>query len=133
VAACTFLGSLISRTFLAEDLGEAKTLLVQHHSRPILRALLFGFAGMAPRSAMQNLIELLATLVARCHEEYRTWMPEILFSNDFMPSKAGPEAKDKFIKAILSARSLKRTREAAQQFTLIARGLEGSSFGYVAM
>lgn len=28
------------------------------------------------------------------------------------------------------ARSLKRTREAALQFTIVARGLDGSSFGY---
>ncbi len=27
------------------------------------------------------------------------------------------------------SRSLKRIREAAQQFTLVARGLEGSNFG----
>ena len=30
----------------------------------------------------------------------------------------------------IRSRSLKKTREAAQQFTLVARGLEGSSFGY---
>jgi len=29
-----------------------------------------------------------------------------------------------------SSRAAKRIREAAQQFTLVARGLEGTSFGY---
>lgn len=64
-----------------------------------------------------------------------------------MHSKAGPEAKEVFVKAIIryvnrrtffefllsspsSSRSLKRTRDAAQQFMLVARGLEGSSFGH---
>lgn len=31
------------------------------------------------------------------------------------------------------SRSARRTREAAQQFTLVARGLEGSSFGYASV
>ena len=30
-------------------------------------------------------------------------------------------------------RSTKRTRDAAQQFILVARGLEGSSFGYASV
>jgi hypothetical protein len=29
-----------------------------------------------------------------------------------------------------SSRNTKRIREAAQQFTLVARGLDGTSFGY---
>jgi hypothetical protein len=35
--------------------------------------------------------------------------------------------------SICSSRSLKRTRDAAQQFTLVARGLEGSGFGYASV
>jgi hypothetical protein len=68
--------------------------------------------------------------------------------DDFMPSQAGSEAKNRFIKAVTrsevarylttslvlmrvpSSRSSKRIRDAAQQFTVVARGLEGSSFGY---
>ena len=68
-----------------------------------------------------------------------------------MASKATPDAKEKFVKAVLafvrslnlalrdvlmhdfSSRSLKRTRDAAQQFTLVARGLEGSGFGYASL
>jgi len=34
---------------------------------------------------------------------------------------------------IYRSRSLKRTRDAAQQFTLVARGLEGSAFGYASV
>lgn len=33
----------------------------------------------------------------------------------------------------ISSRSLKRTRDAANQFTLVARGLEGSNFGYASV
>lgn len=31
------------------------------------------------------------------------------------------------------SRSIKRTREAANQFALVARGLEGTSFGYASV
>ena len=50
--------------------------------------------------------------------------------DDFYPCRATPEAKNKFIKTIFGTRSIKRTRDAAHQFTLVARGLEGSNFGY---
>jgi hypothetical protein len=70
-----------------------------------------------------------------------------------VPSKATPEAKRAFVKAIIGfvdaasmfvdlfvltvtmsrSRSPKKTREAAQQFTLVARGLEGTSFGYASV
>ena len=53
--------------------------------------------------------------------------------NDFPTSKATSEAKDKFLKSVFSSRSLRRTRDAAQQFSLVARGLEGSSFGYASV
>lgn len=67
-----------------------------------------------------------------------------------MTSRADADAKNKFIKSLAGsvtgdvrdtnpgsdaiyihrARTIKRTRDASQQFTLIARGLEGSNFGY---
>ncbi|KAM6493484.1 hypothetical protein JOM56_011618 [Amanita muscaria] len=50
-------------------------------------------------------------------------MTEILFANDFVQSKATPEAKNRFIKAVVGSRSLKRIRDATQEFTL------GSNFG----
>ena len=70
-----------------------------------------------------------------------------LVQDDYYPCRATPEAKNKFIKAVFgsvlnvvvapymltlppSSRAMKRIREAAQQFTLVARGLEGSTFGY---
>jgi len=133
VATCTFLETLIRRTTSSDDLGDASTILVQMHGRPILRAILCGFAGVAPRSATQNLIELLSMVASKYPAQTRDWMTEILFADDFVQSKATPEAKRAFVKAVIGSRSPKRTREAAQQFTLIARGLEGTSFGYASV
>ncbi|KIJ61703.1 hypothetical protein HYDPIDRAFT_115503 [Hydnomerulius pinastri MD-312] len=133
VATCTFLETLIRKTVGSDDLGDASTILIQVHGRPILRAILCGFAGVAPRSATQNLIELLSMIASKYPAETREWMNDILFADDFVQSKATPEAKRAFVKAVIGSRSPKRTREAAQQFTLIARGLEGTSFGYASV
>ncbi|KAF8694667.1 hypothetical protein AX14_001961 [Amanita brunnescens Koide BX004] len=136
VSACNFLTSLIHRSSSHEELVSYKLQLLQTHGRTIMRAILEGFAGVAPRSSMPNLIEMLGTLFLLNRpgdvegiNGAGTWMVEILFSNDFVQSKATPEVKDRFVKAVLGSRSLKRIREAAQQFTLVARGLEGSNFG----
>ncbi|KAH7927601.1 ARM repeat-containing protein [Leucogyrophana mollusca] len=129
-AACTFLATLIRLTASSDELNDASTALIQVHGRPIMHAILCGFAGVAPRSAAPNLIELLSMVALKYPAETRAWMNDILFADDFIPSKANQDAKKAFVQAVVGSRSPKRTREAAQQFTLIARGLEGSSFGY---
>ncbi|PPR02897.1 hypothetical protein CVT24_002281, partial [Panaeolus cyanescens] len=143
VYACTFLCALINRTCVIDELSAQKVMLFNNHGRALMQAILEGFAGVAPRSAVQNLIEILGVLLVRVPpgggvgqgiEGIRGgaagWMREILLSESFYPSKAGLDAKEKFIKAVVGSRTLKKTREAAQQFTLVARGLEGSNFGY---
>lgn len=133
VSSCTFLNTLINRTTRSDDLEEAKALLANRYGKAIMQAILSGFAGVAPRSASPNLIDLLSILLSRYPAESRGWIGEILFTEDFTPSKASKEAKEKLFKALTSSRSLKRTREAAQEFVLIARGLENSSFGYTSV
>ncbi|KAF9456910.1 armadillo-type protein [Collybia nuda] len=144
VSACTFLSILIHRSSTNQILLAEKDRLMQAHGRSITKAVLEGFASVAPRSVVPNLIELLGTLLSRAGggtgggggaggSVAATWISEILFADNFVPSKATPEVKEKFIKAVLGSRSLKRTREAAQQFTLVARGLEGSGFGYTSV
>lgn len=130
VAACNFVITLISRTHATGELSDAKEMLARMHGRSIMKAVLSGFAGSAPRSASQNLIELLSTLLNRYPAESRIWMSDVLYAGDFVESHASSEAKEKFVKAVSGTRTMKRIREAAQQFTLVARGLEGSSFGY---
>jgi len=132
-AACNFLTTLIYRSVLLDELAEDRKRLLQTHGRSIMRAVLRGIAGVAPRSVCPNLIEILSTLLTRCSEDCRVWIPEILYADDFVDSKAGPEAKEKFVKTVLGSRGMKRTKDAAQQFILVARGLEGSSFGYASV
>ncbi|KAJ7661997.1 hypothetical protein DFH06DRAFT_363441 [Mycena polygramma] len=155
VAACTFLGTLVHRTALYAPISPEQLQLLQAHTirthgRAIMRAVLCGFAGGAPRSVVANLLELLGALVSRWDERAvaeaegdmrqgegrqlgsgaRGWVAGVVFADDFFPSKAGQEAKERFVKTVVSSRSVKKTKEAANQFTLIAWGLEGSTFGY---
>ncbi|EIN05146.1 ARM repeat-containing protein [Punctularia strigosozonata HHB-11173 SS5] len=130
VSASTFLASLVNRTSSSDEVTEMKDTLALTYGYAILRAILSGFAGLAPRSCTPNLIELLSTLLSRWPEQCRTWIPQILFAEDFPQSKAGPEAKEKLVKALAGSRSLKKTRDAAHHFMLVARGLEGTTFGY---
>lgn len=130
VSACQFLASLINRTALAEDLGDAKEALGQAHGRAIMHAVLAGFAVVAPRSTTPNIVEVLSTLVQRYPMQSKAWMEDVLYASDFPPSRATDEAKQKFVKTIYGSRANKRIRDAASQFTLVARGLEGSSFGH---
>ncbi|KAK0477030.1 armadillo-type protein [Armillaria novae-zelandiae] len=133
IAACNFLSNLIHRSCVYPALEAQRTQLISGHGRDIMRAVLFGLAGVSPRSATPNLVEMLSTLLVRCVEESRAWLKEILFDDDFLPSKAGPAIKETFVKTVLGSRSIKRTREAANQFALVARGLEGTSFGYASV
>lgn len=73
-------GSLINRTSTTDELGDAKTMLAQIHGHSMMKALLNGFAGIAPRSATQNLIELLSILVTKFPAESKVWMTEILYA-----------------------------------------------------
>ncbi|KAH8988411.1 ARM repeat-containing protein [Lactarius akahatsu] len=121
VAASTFLTALIKDTQASDDFAEAKKLLLDTHGHAIMRSLLVGFAGVAPKSAVPNLVELFSALVVKTPLESKRWILEILYGSDFSQSRAGPDAKDALVKA---------TRDAVRQFTIVARGQEGSNFGY---
>ncbi|KAF9443602.1 ARM repeat-containing protein [Macrolepiota fuliginosa MF-IS2] len=141
VAASNFLSSLIHRSALTDELMPHKCALVARHGRPLMRAVLQGFAGVAPRSVVPNLIEVLGTLMSRAGTRVETndsgtaseWMKDVIYAPDFILSKATMEDKEKFVKGIVGSRSLRKTRDAANQFTLVARGLEGSNFGYASV
>ncbi|KAJ7696961.1 hypothetical protein B0H17DRAFT_1177748 [Mycena rosella] len=155
VAACTFLGTLIHRTALYAPLAPAllpqlQAHMIRAHGRAIMRAVLCGFAGAAPRSVTANLLELLGALVSRWDDKAvadaegpgrgeggaRAWVAGVVFADDFFASRAGHAEKERFVKTVVrsigwdSSRSVKKTKEAANQFTLVAWGLEGSTFGY---
>jgi len=130
VAACMFLTSFIRHTLADGNLSDQTDAFMNLHGKSIMQAVLSGVTTVAPRSALPNLIDLLAMIALKRPEQCRIWMREIMFSDHFAPSQASPNAKEKFLKAVAGARSTKKIRDSANQFALVARGLEGSSFGY---
>ncbi|KAF8762018.1 ARM repeat-containing protein [Rhizoctonia solani] len=114
----------------------------------LMEALLLGIGGSAPRSTVPNLAELLSNLVSRVPNEARTWMGSVLMADNPSNAKIPAAAREKFMKAVLGyvdtgfveeitadvaanrTRSTKKTKEAANEYALVARGLEGSAFGY---
>ncbi|KAF7312093.1 hypothetical protein MIND_00221600 [Mycena indigotica] len=122
VASCSFLGTLIHRTALfavlsPDLLKQLQAHIIRVHGRLIMRAVLSGFAGAAPRSAVNNMLELLSAIVTRWDEQAvaeayaatdfkpqggaRAWAAEIVFADDFYPSRAGPEAKQRLVKTLM--------------------------------
>ena len=77
--------TLIHRSSLADDLGIQRDNLLIAHGRPLMRAVLEGFAGVAPRSVVPNLIEILGTLLTRASDVNLAggasqWMKELLLA-----------------------------------------------------
>jgi len=85
--------------------------------RGIMRGILCGLAGVAPRSVIQNLITLLVWLLARVPGDSRIWARDVLFGvrgemvpwpaliythpqNDMGRCKADNETKEKFLTAL---------------------------------
>jgi len=133
VAGCSFISSIILKTFNDDKYLEAKMMLVERYGRKIMHGILCGLAGVAPRSVIPNLITLMLSLLTRCPTESRAWVREIIYADDFLITKAGPEAKEQFLSAVnSSSRSTKRIKDAANLFALVARGMEASGFGYAA-
>jgi len=66
--------------FASEEVGDMTGAFIEAHGRPLMLALLSGFAGTTPRSVAPNLIELLSTLLSRCPANTRSWMSDILFA-----------------------------------------------------
>jgi hypothetical protein len=68
------------------DLGSQKDAFASSYGRMIVRAVLAGLAGVAPRSAAPNLVDLLSTFTARYPAESRAWASEILFAVRMTPN-----------------------------------------------
>ena len=71
--------ALIKDTQASDDFADAKQLLLDTHGRATMRALLVGFAGVAPKSAVPNLVELFSALVVKTPLESKRWILEILY------------------------------------------------------
>ncbi|KAF8598080.1 ARM repeat-containing protein [Ceratobasidium sp. AG-I] len=130
VNACNFMTIFLRKTRNEAGLTEAGDALLRRQGGILVEALLLGIGGSAPRSTVPNLAELLANLVSRSPGEARTWMNTLLMAENSVNARIPAAAREKFMKTVLGTRSTKKTKEAANEYALVARGLEGSAFGY---
>ncbi|QRV85310.1 Myb protein 1A [Ceratobasidium sp. AG-Ba] len=130
VNACNFMTMFLRKTRNDSALAEPGDALLRRQGAILMEALLLGIGGSAPRSTVPNLSELLATLVSRVPAESRNWMNSLLMVDTPSNARIPAPAREKFMKTVLGTRSTKKTKEAANEYALVARGLEGSAFGY---
>ncbi|CAE6368411.1 unnamed protein product [Rhizoctonia solani] len=130
VNACNFMTMFLRKTRNDGALVAPADAQLRKQGAILMEALLLGIGGSAPRSTVPNLAELLSNLVSRVPNEARTWMGSILMAENPTNTKIPAVAREKFMKAVLGTRSTKKTKEAANEYALVARGLEGSAFGY---
>ncbi|GAA5900459.1 hypothetical protein JCM5296_001552 [Sporobolomyces johnsonii] len=95
----------------------------------ILREVLLAVAGGVPRSHLPSLSELLHACLLRLPEQARPALKELLATPGWPNERTGEEAKGKFERAVLSARTGRQVRQAVSDFALLARGLDGSAYG----
>ncbi|KAF8331847.1 armadillo-type protein, partial [Cantharellus anzutake] len=125
VGSCKFLVTLIKKTTMEQDANfDNSRNLVRQHGQSVIETLIVGIAGDAPRSAVPNLAAVLSTIVSK-YSEARAW---VINAMNHVSSIVSALSKDAFMKTVISSRSSARTAAAANDFSLIARGLTGTSY-----
>jgi len=132
VDAAKFLHTFCRRTLSNPDYATPAKDILKQHGPAMSLAILRGIAGASPRTTIPNLVELLTLLISKI-PEHRVWMQENLFSPQLENPRLTTAVKAKFLQVATKSRSMKQTSEAANEFSLVARGLEGSSFGYASI
>lgn len=132
-ASCRFFVTLLRKTLTTSELAREADALMSLHGKQIVAAIVYGVAGLAPRSVTANLNEILFCITSTRLEQARAFLSEILFSPDFTAKypMATQKAKETFMTSLLAARNAHKGRHAVTQFQTITRGLEGTTYGYV--
>ncbi|WWD06250.1 hypothetical protein V865_004336 [Kwoniella europaea PYCC6329] len=122
--------ALLANTRYPSPLEPLSDPLFAHFGPSILRALLLCAGSEGPRSVIPNMAELLAALVGRIKgEDMSRWLDQILSQEGFPDPRATPASKKKLKEAVLKSRTARRMREALHEFALVARGLDGTTYG----
>ncbi|KAL7420320.1 hypothetical protein Q5752_005289 [Cryptotrichosporon argae] len=128
--AAQFLVGLLASTRFPSPLEPLVEPLLAHFGPRVLRALVLSAGSDGPRSAIPNLAELLAALVSRVKgDDMAAWLAAVLAEPGFPDPRATDAAKDKLRTTVLKSRTTKKMREALHEFALVARGLEGTTYG----
>ncbi|WVR03182.1 hypothetical protein IAU60_000173 [Kwoniella sp. DSM 27419] len=129
-SASDFFVAILAGTRYPSPLEPLSEPLLAHFGPLILRALLLSAGSEGPRSIIPNMAELLAALVGRASPaSMAQWLDGVLSQDGFPDRRATPEAKKKLKEVILKSRTARKMREALHDFALVARGLDGTTYG----
>ncbi|KAK8844673.1 hypothetical protein IAR55_006522 [Kwoniella newhampshirensis] len=129
-SASEFFVAVLANTRYPSPLEPIADPLFAHFGPLILRALLLCAGSEGPRSVIPNMAELLASLVARVSPSLMaSWSEGVLMQDGFPDPRATIDAKKKLKEHILRSRTARKMREALHEFALVARGLEGTTYG----
>ncbi|KAK4687604.1 importin-13, partial [Tremellales sp. Uapishka_1] len=128
--ATEFFVALLATTRYPSPLESVADPLFIHFGPQMLRAILLSAGSEGPRSVIPNLAELLASFVQRISANDLTrWFDAIFSEEGFPDAKATLDSKVKLKNAVLRSRTTKKMREALHEFALVARGLDGTTYG----
>ncbi|KAJ7820865.1 hypothetical protein B0H13DRAFT_2682226 [Mycena leptocephala] len=110
-----------------EQLQLLQAHLIRTHGRAIMRTVLCGFAALLSRWDERAVGEAESEMREgrQPGSGARGWVAGVVFAEDFFPSKAGQEAKERFVKTVVSWRLVKKTGggESVYDRRVGARGL----------
>ncbi|WRT63297.1 uncharacterized protein IL334_000202 [Kwoniella shivajii] len=129
-AASEFFVALLANTRFPSPLESLSDPILAHFGPMILRALLLCAGSEGPRSVIPNMAELLSALVGRVKaDDMAGWLDGILNQDGFPDPRATLASKKKLKETILRLRTARKMREALHEFALVARGLDGTTYG----
>ncbi|GAA5886599.1 hypothetical protein JCM6882_005828 [Rhodosporidiobolus microsporus] len=125
--------STVQQTAFASASSTTFSTVLSPRLPSLLSALLLAIAGSVPRSHLTQLSELLHACLLRLGEPARQGLKGLLAQEGWPDARVDRERKDKFERAVLSARTGKQVRSAVSDFALVCRGLDGSAYGAATM
>ncbi|GAA5940498.1 uncharacterized protein JCM15063_002352 [Sporobolomyces koalae] len=119
----------LQQTKMADPSSQHFAAAFRIRTHSIVRSTLLAIAGAVPRSHLVSLSELLHACLLRLPEQARPALKELLATPGWPNERTTEEAKGKFERSVLSARTGRQVRQAVNDFALLARGLDGSAYG----
>ncbi|GAA5873443.1 hypothetical protein JCM3774_002418 [Rhodotorula dairenensis] len=121
--------SSVQQTRMASPSATTYQTVILPRIPSIMRSTLLAIGGVAPRSHLVSLSELLHACLLRVPDQARPALKALLAESGFPTERATPESKARFERAVSSARTGKQVRQAVTDFALVCRGLDGSAYG----
>ncbi|GAA5841296.1 hypothetical protein JCM3766R1_005019 [Sporobolomyces carnicolor] len=119
----------VQQTKMASSSASTFSATLAPRTPSLIRSILQAVAGAVPRSHLVSLSELLHACLLRLPEQSRPALKELLSMPGWPNERSTDEAKNKFEKSLLSARTGRQVRQAVNDFALLSRGLDGSAYG----